>query len=270
MTSFVCKNPNTGLTLKEFNLNTISRQKAINQCVQLQLEVSTSTEQGQSAQRATGDPAIIEGRWKDIDGVVNDVYKSEPESRQKIHYKPFDDRHAHDRIVESFTERLDYVFQRAAELDGDDKTRAMEMIFRDITSVVRALYGDIFDLQERLGEAMVRLDALEDWNGAAYNDGFDLPGHDIPHHDQYDPHPPYPHFHGRHLILDREQDLRYHQGRMTLYDPLYQKSPGMKRYLAAQQQAGVSKPENSPHREEKGYRFDQSKLKGDGSSRTPV
>lgn len=235
----------------------------IRRCSQLVLEQQNRVNLN-VADRKVGDSAKLSGRWTDSSTAILASNDAAPELNQEVIFEPFPDRHAHSVIYNTWAQRGDFVYGISEDLDYEDQIRFQQRLIRDLTATVRALSGDIIDLQTRLGESMQRIDNLEQWNRFGDENEHDLPGLEIQENPSMFPLPPAPYYIGNDLISDEEEQLYYHQGYHV-----GGVEGGLRRYYAAQEARGISAPPVSPLVEAdentgRFERYDQSTLGPDG------
>lgn len=206
----------------------------------------------------TGDSPVLSGDWTKILSNILPTQISALENLPLVNNTALPDRHAHQAIRTSLAERIDAIIGQLSNLNLDDKYKFEQRMMRDISMVLRALEGDIYILQQMIGQVMVRLDKLENWSVAqtgvplpAFSNNYadprdpprvpfpDLPqgaefwdfGSDIPinpaeFHNSFVPH---------NHASDVQSDFVYHQGYHSVHP--------LKRYWNAARAMGIDEPE---------------------------
>jgi hypothetical protein len=216
------------------------------------------------ADRKIGAAAQLQGRWTDAALQLLNSNEAAPEVNQEVVSETFPDRYAHSVVYSTWAQRGDFINGLTENLDYDDQVKFQERLIRDQTSAIRALVGDVLDLQARLGEALQRIDNLEQWNRVGDANVHNLPGSSIIENPALFPLPPAPYYIGSDLISNETEAQYYHQGyHVGGVDG------GLRRYYAAQESRGIPAPPISPLQiadESTGIfeRFDQSELGPDG------
>lgn len=260
MALFTCKDSNQ-VILNRWEETVLI--KDILRCTQLILE-KKNIEVLKTAKRKAGDSISLGGNWKDSTLKLLEVLETAPELVPELEIAPFPDRNSHEFVHNSWVQRADFINGIIDNLDVDDKNKFQQKLFRDISGAIRALVGDVIDLQERLGEAMQRIDNLEQWNKTGDKNTNGLPGHTINENISMTPLPSVPYFIGSELISTNNEQNLYHQGYHVGGS-----DGGLRRYYSAQESRGISAPIVSPRvsatGESAGYeRFDQGTVGADG------
>lgn len=260
MVNFICRDKSNNV-IGQWPETTILED--IRRCSQLVLE-QQNLDVLNVAKRKTGESVPLQGDWTTAAASVLSTNEAAPENNQEVVFEPFPDRHAHSVIYQSWAQRGDFIFGISERLDYDDQIKFQQRLIRDLTSAVRALSGDIIDLQTRLGEALQRIDNLEQWNVTGDTNIHDLPGRTSGENPGIFPLPPAPYYIGSELISDEQEQIYYHQGyHVGGVDG------GLRRYYSAQESRGIPAPTISPlatpiSSSGRYERYDQSLLGPDG------
>lgn len=238
-------------------------EKDILRCTQIVLE-RRNLDTVKSAKRKAGDSIVLEGNWKEGTRKLLETLETAPELVPEVKIEPFPDRNSHTFIHNSWIQRADFISGIIETLDVDDQNKYNNKLFRDISGALRALCGDVLDLQERLGEAMMRIDNLEQWNKTGDINTHNLPGSTINENLSMTGLPPLPYFIGSELISNDTEQQLYHQGHHVRSS-----DGGLRRYYSAQESRGIPSPVISPRaiadeNTKRNERFDQGTVAGDG------
>ena len=260
MANFICRN-RAGTVIATFPETDVISD--IRRCTQLVLENENLESLNVSA-RKTGASAQLTGRWLDSAKSVLESNEAAPEVFQNVVFDTFPDRYAHSVVHQTYIQRADFVLGIIEQMDYDDQTRFIQRLFRDTAASVRALVGDVLDLQTRLGETMQRLDNLENYIKTGDTNFHNLPGSTNIDNPVVAPLPNPPYYIGKELISNEEEQLYYHQGYTVAGI-----DGGLRRYFSAQESRGIDAPPISPFAvadENTGIleRFDQGALAPDG------
>lgn len=257
---FTCRNRN-GDVIGSWENTTI--EEDITRCTQLILE-EENLENLNVAPRKIGDSAKLQGRWPEAAKQLLQSNEAAPEVNQEVVIEPFPDRYAHSVVHQTWAQRADFICGITESLDYDDQVKFTQRLLKDQTAAIRALVGDVLDLQARLGEALQRIDNLEQWDKTGDENFHNLPGHTNAENPAIFPLPSAPYYIGSELISDDKEQLYYHQGYHVGGG-----DGGLRRYFSAQESRGIEPPPISPiavadENTGRFERYDQSLLGPDG------
>lgn len=262
MSNFICKNA-AGEVVTSFTRTTLEQD--LKRCAKILIE--NNVDNIRVSNRKFGDSTTLNGRWYEATSKVIKTGETAPELNQEIEYELFPDRNAHDIIYNSWIQRADFIIGIIENLDFEDQSKFNQKLMRDLSAAVRALVGDIFDLQSRVGELMQRVDNLEQYNITGDKNIHNLPGHINIENSMMQPLPSPPYYIGKELISDKTEQKYYHQGHTVGGI-----DGGLRRYYSAQESRGISPPNVSPlaiANETTGIfeRYDQGAIAPDGGPR---
>lgn len=260
MANFICRN-RANQVIATWSETTL--EEDLRRCTQLVLEAE-NLEDITVSPRKFGDSAQLQGKWNTSPSSLIDAQEAAPELNQELILEEFPDRYAHSVVHQTYIQRADFIYNVTEELDYEDQQKFYQRLFRDMSASIRALVGDVLDLQERLGEAMMRIDNLENYDKFGDENFHNLPGSTSNENPSLFPLPSPPYYIGKELISNDEEQTYYHQGyTVTGIDG------GLRRYYSAQESRGISPPTISPREIadeniDSNERYDQGGIANDG------